>query len=751
MTHHTTNDPATLKTGNARCLFWQRPGQALIACCLLLLANASITLDAAQAAPSGRAAQGDILGLVIDLDGRPIANARVSLNGQRTQSNRRGIFRLNSAYPGWLRVDHGAYIARTRAAAPGRPLLVRLTPDDGETLVLNFAGDTMFGRRFFDPNSDGNTSDGLIRLGDEYNSSKKLLAHIKPLLADADMTVVNLESPLALSDPWFNPNGPRPAKFHPDKDFVFASHASAARVLREAGVDVIDLGNNHIYDTLQAGIGETLGALENAGYRRGKGYFGGGSNETDAWQPAFYTVGGQTIALLGCTTITGDVYADSYVAEGSKGGAARCQDALIGPAVTDALASADLVIFMIHGGFEYGRDPSPQVRRLSELARDAGARLVINHHPHVVGGFDWHDASGSLTAWTLGNFLFDQTIWSTYESYLVSVHVRRGEVIRAFAEPLMIEDYVPKGLVGDLAQYVARGAAGRESGPFVVDDGAMEIDLAGRATTTVLAPIVLDGPADTIVRPEQGYISAYTGSGTAQPGRDMLWVGSFEDDDVDSDALEGALWDLGGQDKVIGAGYAYEGEAGVRLRRYFSDASDIVLSHQNRMLLDLADIAPGSKQISITGMARSNGRLALQLSWYADTKGASTLQTVFPDIVSSNNQWQAFRFDVTVPAELVEILEQDSEDVLKPALSIYLRLAPPPRDIATADIDMLRVIDWQPTGSAFGPQYGHARVSGGGQLELQDVRLPTPGIWRLLQLINQRKLGARNIGAAKGR
>lgn len=42
---------------------------------------------------------------------------------------------------------------------------------------------------------------------------------------------------------------------------------------------------------------------------------------------------------------------------------------------------------MIHGGYEYGSQMSNRIQSLSDKAREAGATLVINHHPHVVGGF----------------------------------------------------------------------------------------------------------------------------------------------------------------------------------------------------------------------------------------------------------------------------------------------------------------------------------------------------------------------------
>jgi hypothetical protein len=78
--------------------------------------------------------------------------------------------------------------ARARRAPTG-PALVRLTPDDGETISIHFVGDAMFGRRFYDRNEDGNTSDGLLRPGAGPREHHDLLRPVQPLLENAHLTV----------------------------------------------------------------------------------------------------------------------------------------------------------------------------------------------------------------------------------------------------------------------------------------------------------------------------------------------------------------------------------------------------------------------------------------------------------------------------------------------------------------------------------------------------------------------------------
>jgi poly-gamma-glutamate synthesis protein (capsule biosynthesis protein) len=344
----------------------------------------------------------------------------------------------------------------TRAAAPDTPVLFRLTPDDGQTIVIQFGGDTMFGRRFFDRNEDGDVTDGLLPPDPNVEAHLELLAPIKPLLGKSDLTVLNFESPLT-DQPYFSVRDPRPTVYHDTKDYVYSSDTSAVVALKEIGVDILSIGNNHLYDLLESGLQSTISALDNAKMN----HFGGGPNEASAWSPAILTVKGQKIAFIGCTTISHPippVTADdvTYVALDTlkKGGAAFCQESKLRSAIIQAQNDANFIVVMIHGGFEYVRTPSNNIARLTTAARDAGAALVINHHPHVVGGFAWEKQS--LVAWSMGNFIFDQTLWPTFESYLLTVYLRDGKVIRALVDPLMIEDYMPHGITGELADYVVQ-------------------------------------------------------------------------------------------------------------------------------------------------------------------------------------------------------------------------------------------------------------------------------------------------------
>ncbi|MBW4681600.1 MAG: CapA family protein [Microcoleus vaginatus WJT46-NPBG5] len=649
-----------------------------------------------------------IKGRVVSLDGKPVIGALVTISSGQTKTDSNGWFQLAVAQadPQWVTVKHTSFISRTRAADPSATVLIRLTPNDGQTIALHFTGDVMLGRRFYDPNEDGNTRDGLLQPNSGIDEHKALFQYVQPLLENADLTISNLESPLT-SQPYLNPKLRRPPQFHQTKEYAFASAPMAAQALRHVGIDVIGLANNHLYDVLEQGIQDTQEALNQAGFQSGVGYFGAGSTEQQAWTPAVVNIRGQAVAFLGCTTISGAEHPETYVVLDAqrKGGAASCDENQIRNSIRSAQARYKTVVFMIHGGNEYQHTPSENLRRLTIAAREAGATLVINHHPHVVGGFNWDGSS--LVAWTLGNFLFDQTVWPTFESYLLAVHLRNGKVVQAYTEPLMIDGYLPKGVTGELADFVARGAAGRDRGPFLVEDGAMEIDVNDRRVhRDVTLPI--KASKDSIFRMDQGWwVTNFSGTGSLRLGRDLLWVGGFEDEIADEQHQGKALWAFTGVDKLEGAKYAYEGKGGVRLQRKGFNESDVILSPIHRILVE-----PGS-ELSIVGMMRSRKDVqsSLQISWYSQTRGKSQAKQMKPLIVTQDNTWTPFRLNVTVPRNTV-------------ALGLYLRLQAPKQGEATADFDNIRIIRWQPLGTPFSPLYNYAKVTGTGELTLRKEFLP---------------------------
>lgn len=619
-----------------------------------------------------------IEGRVVGAAGQPVAGATVRApDGRRTTTDHRGAFGLDGT-PTWATVSAPGWISRTRVLAVGAGNVVRLARGGPGTVTFAFGGDVMFGRRFFDA-TDSGTMVGQLDPQDSAATHQRLLDGVAPVLADADITAVNLETPL-VRDPAFDPTRPRPSTFNPDKELVFASAPAAAFALRRAGVDVVDLGNNHVFDRVQAGVVETRRHLAAAGLAPGQGSFGAGVDATQAWRPAFRTAHGQRVAFLGCTSVIGSDQTLSNVATADKGGAARCAPTRLRVAVRAAKRRADIVVVMIHGGKEYVRAPSNRIPHLTDIAVQAGATMVINHHPHVVGGLRFSD--GQLTAWTMGNLLFDQTVWPTFESYVLKVAVRDGRVVSAWLEPVRIENFRPAGVYGDQADWVARGALARSEGPWLAEYGSLWLDAGGlgRSSTSAL-------PA--------GRLHHLTSGCATGAGRELLWTGDFEPDTL-SKRPSAALWNVSKRNpyRHLEPDAAHDSRQGVLLGRADPNSSDVLLGPIHRVL-----VSPRDRLTVLIDQRSLYGRpdATLQLSWYNSTGGASQQRTIVR--LPTRTKWATNRIDVTAPAHAV-------------AVQPYIRLQPPSDGVSQLAVDNVRMIDWDQPGCDYVQVAGPAqRVS----------------------------------------
>ncbi|MEZ5191918.1 MAG: CapA family protein [Nocardioides sp.] len=499
-------------------------------------------------------------GWIVDgTTGQPVLGAVATLLGDRGKAASRadGSFALDLNTPRLVRVSAPGYATRVLAVGPEEPARVSLTPRGPSGLSLRFAGDAMLGRRFYEGTTE---STPWLRAGADVAAHYRPLARIAPLLGDADLTVVNLETSL-ISHPHFA--GSRPARFHPTKDLVFASAPETAVALRKAGVDVVDLGNNHVYDALSTGLADTIANVEKVGLA----HFGAGRTLDEAWAPAYVRARGQVVAFLGCTTVLGDQHPIEYVVTVTQGGAAPCTESRLRATVAEARSRADVVVVMMHGGTEYVEQQDAEVRALTPAAADAGASLVVNGHPHVVGGVT--QAGDTVVAESMGNLLFDQNLWSTLRSYLLRVDLEGGRVVHTSIDPFAIVNYAPVPTTGELADSSARAAAGLLSGPLLLTPGGADSQPggpAGIAEITGTRDQVVDIPSGTWVPPQTG----------VTPGRDLLFgTGTFEKMDVGPAAPQPLLWSLGKYTRARREA-ACSGELGLRVIRQEGAFFDVV-------------------------------------------------------------------------------------------------------------------------------------------------------------------------------
>ena len=215
---------------------------------------------------------------------------------------------------------------------------------------------------------------------------------VAPELKRADLTIGNLES--ALGD-----RG-QPAA----KSYTFRAPPAAADSLASAGFDLLTLANNHALDFGPEALNQAMTLLA----AKGIATVGAGVDETSARKPAILERMGLRIAFLGYVDVpveVGGFDTREWSATESTPGLAWADLSHIDQDVAAADKEADIVIVLLHSGYEYVLPPSPAQEDAAHKAVDAGADLVIGHHAHVLQGAEFRD--DAVIAYGLGNFAFE--------------------------------------------------------------------------------------------------------------------------------------------------------------------------------------------------------------------------------------------------------------------------------------------------------------------------------------------------------
>ena len=285
-------------------------------------------------------------------------------------------------------------------------------PAEGEA-VLVFLGDVALGR---------SVEAQLARYGPAYPWTG-----LEPLLRPADLAAANLEGVLTTQG--------RPL----DKRYLIRAHPTWGQTLVESGLDLLTLANNHALDYGPAGLDETLDTLEASGL----GVVGVGREGEDARRPALYTLRGVRVAVLGYAAARWDGSVDVPATERI----AWARPAAVQSDVRAAREQADVVIVLLHAGTEYARQPSTDQVAVARAAVEAGADLVVGHHPHVTQTVE---RSGSaLIVYSLGDALFDIPRPGAMQGHLLRVLVSRAGLRRAELWPFWIADAIQPRLLVD--------------------------------------------------------------------------------------------------------------------------------------------------------------------------------------------------------------------------------------------------------------------------------------------------------------
>lgn len=201
---------------------------------------------------------------------------------------------------------------------------------------------------------------------DEVGDFNYFFENVKAVFEEDDLTIVNFEGTLTDSTT------------REDKQFAFKADKSYAEILTDGFVEAANLANNHSKDYGEQSYNDTMDALDEAGITN-FGYD----------RVAIKKVKGIKVGLVGTY-----VLADGLGVKDSM--EKNIQD------LKDE--GAQVIIASFHWGEEKAEYPNDVQVELAHAAIDAGADLVLGHHPHVLQGIEQY--KGKNIVYSLGNFCF---------------------------------------------------------------------------------------------------------------------------------------------------------------------------------------------------------------------------------------------------------------------------------------------------------------------------------------------------------
>jgi poly-gamma-glutamate synthesis protein (capsule biosynthesis protein) len=212
-----------------------------------------------------------------------------------------------------------------------------------------------------------------------------------------------------------------------------------ALFLREIGVQLVSIANNHILEHDTNGLRETLAALEKNGIEAV------GLSADNTSNVVIKSINDMRIGVAGFNSI-GNFHDVDIIANLSEDAVARAINIM-------TQKNADLKILSLHWGDEFVNTPSPQQIDQAHRFIELGADIIMGHHPHVIQPVEIY--KGKVIIYSLGNFIFDMR-WSKSLINSIAVRVKcKGKSIRGIQiVPFLItKEYLPLKNIGSSKYY----------------------------------------------------------------------------------------------------------------------------------------------------------------------------------------------------------------------------------------------------------------------------------------------------------
>lgn len=250
--------------------------------------------------------------------------------------------------------------------------------DRGRRVVLGASGDILFHTR-------------VLAAAEAHGGFDHVFSGLRDVITPDEIAFANLETPLSTDRAPMRGDPPR-----------LGAPPSAAAALARAGIDVLSVANNHVWDQRDLGLEDTLRVVREAGM------VSVGSAATDALAPGPVVVerGGVRVAFVAWTDHIqghpGSRRPVVRVAMYERDAARRTLEA--------ARAQADVVVASMHWGLAYRHENRAEQRAAAAHLIRYGADVVLGHGPHVLQPIERASSprGEALVAYSLGNLVSNQ-------------------------------------------------------------------------------------------------------------------------------------------------------------------------------------------------------------------------------------------------------------------------------------------------------------------------------------------------------
>jgi poly-gamma-glutamate synthesis protein (capsule biosynthesis protein) len=250
--------------------------------------------------------------------------------------------------------------------------------EERKEVTISMVGDIIF---------YGSVESYMKKYGDHY-----LLESYGPLMKKSDIVLGNLETSISKRGV--------PVE---DKQYTFRGKPEALKTLKNNNFTAVSIANNHVLDYGVEAFLDTLNYLEKYELL----YAGGGRNKEEALKGILIEKNGIKVGFLAFTKVVPLV--EWYAGKNKPGiiGAYMVHEKEFVKAIKDMKQNCDVLVVSVHWGKESSTVIREEEQYIGRRMIDAGADIIMGHHPHVVQGIEIY--KGKPIFYSLGNFIFTKS------------------------------------------------------------------------------------------------------------------------------------------------------------------------------------------------------------------------------------------------------------------------------------------------------------------------------------------------------